>query len=519
LSTISFLEVGVVDVALSLFRSSHQRVSLAFDSNVILNTTVLVYNGPASPATSSLMIINARAGEASVTAFVKDDFANGVLNGVQLRSFHKNQSVIYTPVSFALRGSPARRIYFLTMFAPQIHAGGGMYTQTLTQARETGSYVLELLHSDSVVADKVLIVEAAAPALRFSHIEGSGLGNERLTYGTCEYFGSPGSRFLAAGLLYDLRIQIRDLFNNPYYAGIVAWDDQFAGRVSSTTHVHESSVGVSFTPRMPGQDLPFRLMIDGSPLFATSVSIVPGPITSLTASATIAEGRAGESLDIDLRAFDIDGNLHTCCCQKGDVVIFFAHLRKPVVSIATVASRAYLVDREIIRTTLPIVPGEYALSIQSGGLHSNVSANFSILAGAIDPASSYLRPSRSTKSTDSIDLLLVMVDRFNNTVPSLAAITNITVIPPASVNVSVGTNDVLITAYDFARPGAHLVYVSLDFQPVSTFPFHIDAPAASIAPKVPSASRLVLIVVGACLAGFSGLFVAIAVWWKCRCRY
>lgn len=398
----------------------------------------------------------------------------------------------------------------------QIHAGQGIYHQPLSHATAAGRYALELFHHDSLVLAEDLEIRAAPPTLRLSSVAGSGLGNSRLAYGGCEYADFSGDRLLAAGVDYSLHLQLRDAFNNSYDAGVVAWDDRFAAHVAASVHVRGADVDVAFRPRLGGRDLPFRLLIDGSPLFDSNVSIVPGPASYITAAASREKGTAGDSVFIDLQTFDAEGNRQECCCQSADVGVLFLHLQTSVVSIAALNNRTYVTDSESIIATLPTVPGDYAINIQSGNLQCIAAGNFSVVAAAVDPRSSYLeaRSTGSTGSTGSIELRLVMLDRFNNVVPSLAAITNITVIPPASVNVSVGVSDVLVIVYNFTRPGAHLVYVFLDFQPISTFPFLVNASYGSVATR--SASRLLLVGLGVGLASFSGLFVAAG--WRRFCR-
>lgn len=389
---------------------------------------------------------------------------------------------------------------------PQVHAGDGVYDQVLHGVVTSGDYALELVYHGSVVLSKQVVIHAGLPDSYFSTVDGTGLGNGQLALGGCSY-ASPGSRYLVAGVSYGLRVMLRDSWNNS--CGNVSdlrWDDRFAEHVTSVMQVRGDIVDIVITPRTTGIDLPLRLHADGSTVFATVATIVPGPPSQLVSSLPVNQSEVGDTIAINVRTTDGEGNPFVCCCESIEIVACFTDRISAETSIAKADARVYIGDHEEISVTAPSKPGVYSMSIHAGDIKHDVSSQFTVLAGAVDPGRSYLVFSRAY---ESIDLLLVMVDRFNNPAPSMAPITNITVIPPASVNVSVGASDVLITFANFSRAGEHLVYVSVNFEPISTFPLRIDVEyESSSRPKVRGVSHSSLIAMGVALAACSVVFGA-----------
>lgn len=480
-----YLDLGAADIRIRFFRSGNEPLKIAFDDVLRLNSTVTVYHGVASSTNSSVGLVGTRAGQVSVAAAVNDAYGNPVVSGVQLRMTQGNQSTLHTPP----------------------HDGGGNYNQFLP-IYSTGDYMLELVHNGALVKLREVVIRPGPPDAYFSTVEGSGLGNSQLTYGGCDYQAQSGRRLFAAGISYSLKVKVRDAWNNSADAAVASWDDQFAGHVSSAMQIRNGDVYVAFTPRKVGNDLPFTLLVDGLPVFATVARIVPGPLAEMSVSVTADQGRAGANITLQVHMADIEGNPLLCCCEAMPATLMFTH-QSGQTSIVVPHTRLYYYDHEEVSAALPEVPGVYSLSMQAGDLRRYVSS-FLVRAGAVDPASSYLCMSDS-RSIGSIDFALVMVDRFNNSAPSLASITNITIIPPASVAVTVGPNDILITATNFTRAGEHLVYVSVDFEPISTYPFRFDSDALSnrpVAPKPRLVSYAALIAVGAACATCGVVFVA-----------
>lgn len=398
---------------------------------------------------------------------------------------------------------------FPTIQTTQIYAGNGVYDQVLHNIRRTGVYVLELLHLDAVVLSVDAIIHAGPPDPYFSIIGGSGLGNDRLSFDGCNYMASSGTRLLVAGVSYHLHVTVRDTQNNSYNDVInVRWDDRFAAHVTSTIDARGENIDIAFVPRTVGADLPFRLLVDGSAVFSVVATIIPGPPTDIIASMPIENARVGEIGIINVRVFDAEGNQLTCCCEATQMTVFFTD-QNAVASIGTIDRRLYNVDREEIGVALPETPGFYSVDLEAGGLMRNVLPRFLVRAGAVDPSKSYLQPSTSRLGRSS-DLILVMVDRFNNSVPSIAPVTNITIIPSASVGVSVGASDVLLTFTNFTREGEHLIYVSVDFEPISTYPFRIVVQSHKKPENmlVRNVSQTTLIAIGVVCAACSAIFVA-----------
>jgi hypothetical protein len=391
-----------------------------------------------------------------------------------------------------------------TLYSPP-HGGGGNYSQFFP-IYKSGNYLLELLYNGGLVEAEEVVIQPGPPDAYLSIVDGSGLGNSKLSFAGCDYQASPGSRLLAAGVSYTLNIKVRDAWNNSCeHATGASWSARFASHVSSTLHVRRGDVDVVFVPRRVGHDLPFSLAVDGLPLFDTSVTIVPGPPADLVVSLLNNEGRAGANVTLQALLVDSEGNPLSCCCAAMQRTLAFAD--QDGQTSTTVAHSVYHSDHEEIIAALPAIPGFYSVSMQAADLRRSV-PSLLVRAGAIDPAGSYLRMAKS-RSTGSIDLSLVMTDRFNNSVPSLASITNITIIPPADIAVSVGALDILITATNFTRSGEHLVYISADFEPISTYPFRFEAilnEPVTLSPRITSYTALIAI--GAACAACGIVFVA-----------
>lgn len=519
LERIVFLDIGAADLGVRFCMSGRRQIEVTFNGMPVLNATISVYHGPASPLTSLLEMTSSQAGEAMLRAVVSDECANPVTSGVGLRLSGLDQTFVYSPVSEVREvfssGRPLLvcKSFQVFSFSAQVHAGDGVYVQVLHDVVASGDYSLELLYRGSVVTSKQVVIHAGLPDSYFSTVGGSGLGNDQLALGGCSY-ASPGSRYLVAGISYDVRVVLRDSWNNSCgNVSVVRWDDRFADHVTSAMQVRGNIVDIEFRPRTTGIDLPFNLHADGSTVFATVATIVPGPPNQLASSLRVNQSEVGDTIAISVRTTDGEGNPFVCCCESIEILFFFTDRISAETSIAKADARVYIADHEEISVTAPSKPGVYSISIQAGDLKQDVSSQFTVLTGAVDPGRSYLVSSRAV---ESIDLLLFMVDRFNNPAPSLASITNITVIPPASVNVSVGASDVLITIANFTRAGEHLVYVSLNFEPISTFPLRIDVDdefGSSSRPNQRGVSHSSLIAMGVALAA-CGVFGA----GLCGCR-
>lgn len=100
LERISFFDIGAADLTVRFCQSGRRHtVAVDFNEVPIFNTSIVVYHGPASPTTSSLVMTSSRAGEASVRAIVTDNCANPITSGVGLQMFRPDRTFNYSLVS------------------------------------------------------------------------------------------------------------------------------------------------------------------------------------------------------------------------------------------------------------------------------------------------------------------------------------------------------------------------------------------------------------------------------------
>lgn len=102
LERIVFLDIGAADIRVRFCKSGRREIEVKFNGISILNATISVYHGPASPVTSSLELTNPRAGEAILRAVVFDNCSNPITSGVGLRLSRLHQTFAYSPVSLDL---------------------------------------------------------------------------------------------------------------------------------------------------------------------------------------------------------------------------------------------------------------------------------------------------------------------------------------------------------------------------------------------------------------------------------